>query len=164
MRLPLSWPGTSLRESGTILWRFLQAQRYRFGMSETSVTIDKPVEFLDFPANVIQLGGRYELHVQGSNGGYYREFRVLSQQDREALAQTPHALRAEALESGEIAVLLRLANFYTSFDENEKVADVLLEVVTRPQFQELDADSQNRVKDVLNTTLRSLDRKNYEGL
>jgi hypothetical protein len=127
------------------------------------VTIESATDFLAFPPDALQPGKRYELHVQGPNSGYYRQFMVLNRQDRESLDQTAHAMRAEALRSGELALLLRLANFYAGFDENDMVAKVLIEVVNQPQFIELDQESQHKVKDFLNQTLRSLDRRNYEG-
>lgn len=128
-----------------------------------SVEIDEFVTDLPFPKDLLVAGHRYELFVQGPKSGYVRQFQVLSTDERAELMETARAMRKEALDTGELAVLLRLANFYSSFDENEKLADVLLEAVNSPSFQELDEVSQNDLKDALNKTLRSLDRRNYEG-
>ena len=128
-----------------------------------ALTVDQPTDHLAFPEDSLKLGGHYEIHVHGPKSGYYRQFQLLSREDRDDLARTAHIMRAEAIESGEIAMLLRLANLYAGFDETEKLADLLVEVVNRPDFKDLDTLSQDKLKGHLNVALRSLDRKNYEG-
>lgn len=128
-----------------------------------SMPINELPPDIEFPEGLLKPGHRYELHVQGPKSGYYRQFQVLAPDERAELTETARAMRKEALDAGELALLLRLANFYSSFDENEKVADVLIEAVNNPSFQELDEDSKKNLKDALNKTLRSLDRRNYEG-
>lgn len=125
--------------------------------------VTQPTDYLIFPESVMLPGGRYELEVKGPRSAYYREFQLLTTEEREDLERTASVLRAEALQDGEIAMLLRLAGLYAGFDETQKLADVLVEVVNRPDFKSLDQESQNKVKETLNQTLRSLDRKNYEG-
>lgn len=106
---------------------------------------------------------RYSLVVQGPNSGYNHQFPMLSEQERADLNETARAMRAEAQETGELSLLLRLASFYSSFDENEKMADVLIEVVNRPDFKDLEQPLKDSVTKSLNLTLRSLDRKNHEA-
>ena len=117
---------------------------------------------VELARDILLPGRRYSLVVQGPNSGYNHQFQMLSEQERADLDQTAHAMRAEALETGELSLLLRLANFYSSFDENEKLASVLIEVMNRPDFNDLEQPVKDHVKNALNLTLRSLDRKNHE--
>jgi hypothetical protein len=125
------------------------------------LTVDRPTDSLIFEAGALTLGHRYKVSVKGPRSGYTRYFQVLTPQEREDLAQTARAMRVAALESGELSVLLRLANFYSGFDETEKVADVLIEAVNAPAYKELNEQSQLDILSVLNECLRSLDRKGY---
>lgn len=127
------------------------------------LAIKEPTDHLTFEAGTLKPGHRYEVHVQGPASGYFRQFQVLSSDERAELTKTASVMRVEALKSEEIAILLRLANFYSSFDETKKVAEVLTEVVNQPSYTDLDEASKEKIEDALNLTLRSLDRKNYDS-
>lgn len=126
-----------------------------------SVVVDDYTDHLIFGQDLVE-GHRYEVQVEGPRSGYVRQFQILSAEDRAEMTRTAKAIRAEALQNNELATLLQLANLYFGFDETEKLADVLSEVMRQPSFQELDEATQKKIKDSLNLTRRSLDLKNLD--
>jgi hypothetical protein len=130
-------------------------------VKKSSVVVENYTDHLIFEQDLVE-GHRYELHVQGPRSGYYRQFQILSADDRAEMTRTAKAIRAEALQNNELATLLQLANLYFGFDETEKLAEVLSEVMRQPSFQELDEATKIKIKESLDLTRRSLDLKNLD--
>jgi hypothetical protein len=133
------------------------------GAAVLQATIEKPVTTLAFTGSSLAVGHRYRLHVQRDLGEhmYSRSFRILSPEEQDALSDTERILRVEALDSNELPALLRLASLYQSFDQTDKVAEVLLEAVNNPQYQELDPVVQQQLLKALNDARYGVDLPRY---
>lgn len=131
--------------------------------AELSVNLDHPVHAISFEAQKLVPGHQYLMHVQRGIGDpyYYRYFRILTPEEEQSLLETEKVLRSAAIASDELPILIRLASLYKSFDQTEKMAQVLLEVVNKPAFQDLDATVQSKLLIALNKARNSLDLENY---
>jgi hypothetical protein len=129
--------------------------------SRWELVVDQPAETLEFPEGMLTLGHRYEIDVARGERGYLRHFRLLTPEEHAEAKEAAKLMRVDALQSGDIALLLRLANFYQNMDDNESAAAVLKEVVNNPGYAELSAETQAVVKRLLNKNLNSLDQRNY---
>lgn len=127
------------------------------------VEITKPINALAFLAKDLSAGHQYRMDVQRGSGelGYHREFRILTPEEQQTLGETEKVLRVSAITSDELPTLVRLASLYHSFDQTEKMAEVLEEAVHKPAFQTLDKDVQTQLIATLNRARNSLDLENY---
>jgi hypothetical protein len=120
-------------------------------------TLSQPVTALAFREDDLDVNHRYRVDVVGDAGRYSRDFRFLSAEEQESLRSTEESLKRSIREHGEIPTLIRLASLYNSFDQTEKMADVLLQATQNAGFSSLDKDVRQHLVDALNRTRKSLD-------
>lgn len=131
--------------------------------TEIKLVMDTPTDLLTFEKSVLMPGNRYELQIsRPSESGYVRYFQILTPEEHAALVATEQAMRAEAAEHGEFATLLRLGAMYQDFDQTPRVAEMLMEAVTHPDFRTLGKDEREDLVSELNRARRSLDMSFYD--
>ena len=123
--------------------------------------LTNPVKFIDFDQSQLIVGHQYRVFVLRDTVDYERDFRILTSQEQAALKETERTLRRAALESDEMPTLIRLASLYKSFDQNEKMAKVLLEAVKKPSYKKMDPEVQKQLVEALNRARKSLDQVDY---
>jgi hypothetical protein len=126
-------------------------------------SITNPAKFIDFAKSELIVGHQYRVFVQRDAAvGYERDFRILTSDEQAALNETERTLRRAAIQSDEMPTLIRLASLYKSFDQNEKMAKVLMEAVKKPSYKKMDPEVQKQLVEALNRTRKSLDQVEYE--
>lgn len=123
--------------------------------------LTNPAKFIDFDQSQLIVGHQYRVFVLRDTVDYERDFRILTSQEQEALKKTERTLRRAAIESDEMPTLIRLASLYKSFDQNEKMAKVLLEAVQKPSYKKMDPEVQKQLVEALNRARKSLDQVDY---
>lgn len=126
-------------------------------------TITQPISALSFSQDQLAEGHHYRLDVQLESGkkGYTREFRILTPDEQAYLQDTERVLRVAAITSDEMPTLIRLATLYRSFGRTDKMAEVLLEAVNKPEFSALDTEVQKQLLLALNNARTGLDLPTY---
>jgi hypothetical protein len=123
------------------------------------VTVDQALDRLQLTPDMLQEGHRYEITVSRPGfKGYSRVFCVLSSEDEAAIEGTEKAMIAAADEAGDLAARLRLAAFYESVCQVDKMARTLQAVTNHPGFAALSYDNKVKIVTELNFALNSLDR------
>lgn len=127
------------------------------------VLIEEPIDMLELPAHTLKYGHRYSVKIASESGHYYvRYFYLLTDGERQTIADHATLLRKESDGVDQINTFLRLASLYSSVDDTEQTASVLEELIQLPNFKtELDNESQAEILTILNSALGQLDRAPY---
>ncbi len=116
---------------------------------------------LEFEKDSLSAGARYMMIVANSNYSYRRYFRILHPDEKDALSESAKILREERDQVDPLASLIHLAYLYQEFDQSEKVAMVIQEILEDPRFLDLDVEMRNDLTIHLNKVRQSLDLPRY---